>query len=189
MVIALCILTMSREDVIVKFARVDAAAATTIQKGQSFIVDWGIKYAKQFIPADELESELKSFDIQLLHYMSKQGVFASVDEMRHKYVGSYGRKGSKGACMFWAFYSYTAPLLSRVATALLSITPSEAAVERSFSAQGVVHSDRRNRLSNDNIEHEMFIKFNSRALSQQIFDPDECTELDNDVDDDSDTVE
>jgi hypothetical protein len=51
--------------------------------------------------------------------------------------------------------------------ALLSISASEAAVERSFSMQDIVHSKRRNRLNDESVEDEMFIKFNYRALKQQ----------------------
>ena len=51
-----------------------------------------------------------------------------------------------------------APLISHAAVALLSVSASEAAVERTFSAQGLVHSDLRNRMSGDTVESEMFIK-------------------------------
>ena len=47
---------------------------------------------------------------------------------------------------------------------MLSVAGSEAAVERSFSAQGTVHSDRRNRLTDKMVEAEMYIRFNRLAL-------------------------
>jgi cobalamin biosynthesis protein CobT len=43
---------------------------------------------------------------------------------------------------------------------------SEAAVERSFSMQGLIHSKLKNRMSDDRVEREMFIKFNSYALEK-----------------------
>jgi hypothetical protein len=51
-----------------------------------------------------------------------------------------------------------------VALALLSIVPSEAAVERSFSMQDSIHTKKRNRLSDDSINAEMFIRFNNKAF-------------------------
>jgi len=54
------------------------------------------------------------------------------------------------------------------AIALLSIAGSEAAVERSFSAQDIVHSKRRNRLKDDAVEQEVFIRFNSSILERQL---------------------
>jgi hypothetical protein len=64
----------------------------------------------------------------------------------------------------WALYLDESPVLAHAAIALLSIAGSEACVERSFSAQGAVHSDRRNRLTDSIVEAEMFIKFNRPAL-------------------------
>ena len=61
---------------------------------------------------------------------------------------------------------YPGALLTRVARALLSITASEAAVERSFSAQDAVHTKRRNRLLDESVQMEMFVKFNYRALDK-----------------------
>ena len=48
--------------------------------------------------------------------------------------------------------------------ALLELSASEAAVERSFSRHGLVHSKQRNRLSDDTVHLSMAFAFNSRAL-------------------------
>ena len=66
----------------------------------------------------------------------------------------------------WHLHSTQAPVIAHAAVALLSISSSEAAVERTFSAQGDVHSDRRNRLGDDTVEAEMFIKFNERTVTR-----------------------
>ena len=66
----------------------------------------------------------------------------------------------------WHLHSTQAPVLANAAVALLSISSSEAAVERTFSAQGDVHTDRRNRLGDDTVEAEMYIKFNERTVSR-----------------------
>jgi hypothetical protein len=66
--------------------------------------------------------------------------------------------------LVWYLHLRHAPVLAHAAVALLSVAGSEAAVERSFSAQGDVHSDRRNRLADVTVEAEMFIKFNERTV-------------------------
>jgi hypothetical protein len=57
----------------------------------------------------------------------------------------------------WNMHLNHAPVVAHAAVALLSIAGSEAAVERTFSAQGDVHSDRRNRMADAAVEAEMFI--------------------------------
>jgi hypothetical protein len=64
----------------------------------------------------------------------------------------------------WHLYLGDAPIISHAAVAILSVCASEAAVERTFSAQGLVQSDLRNRLGKDSVEAEMFIKFNKRTV-------------------------
>lgn len=54
--------------------------------------------------------------------------------------------------------------LALVAQALLQVAASEAAVERTFSAQGLVHSKLRNRLRNDAVQNEMFVRSNYDLL-------------------------
>ena len=83
------------------------------------------------------------------------------DSSGNEVVHNYTRWQPKAV---WIFYLQTAPVISHAAVALLSVAASEAAVERTFSAQGLVHSKRRNRLLDETVEREMFIKFNSRAL-------------------------
>lgn len=65
----------------------------------------------------------------------------------------------------WGLYLETAKELAACALALLELTCSEAAVERSFSRQGFVHSKLRNRLSNDSVYLQMSFAFNTRALN------------------------
>ena len=66
--------------------------------------------------------------------------------------------------LVWYLHIRHAPVLAHAAVALLSVAGSEASVERTFSAQGDVHSDRRNRLADVTVESEMFIKFNERTV-------------------------
>jgi hypothetical protein len=64
----------------------------------------------------------------------------------------------------WRALEAEAPLFAHPAIALLCIAGSEAAVERSFSAQDSVHTKRRNRLKDAHVQNEMFIRFNSDAV-------------------------
>jgi hypothetical protein len=40
-------------------------------------------------------------------------------------------------------------------------------VERTFSAQDAVHTKKRNRLLDESVEEEMFVKFNTRAMQRK----------------------
>jgi hypothetical protein len=68
--------------------------------------------------------------------------------------------------LVWYLHLRHAPVLAHAAVALLSVAGSEASVERTFSAQGDVHTDRRNRLADVTVESEMFIKFNERTVKR-----------------------
>jgi hypothetical protein len=73
-------------------------------------------------------------------------------------------------CAYWILHldHSESSLLARVALVLLQISASEAAVERTFSAQDQIHSKKRNRLLDDNVEQELFIKFNHRAIHKKL---------------------
>jgi hypothetical protein len=64
----------------------------------------------------------------------------------------------------WLLQRAGAPVISLAAIAVLSVAGSEAAVERTFSVQSLVHSDRRDRLGDGSVESEMFIRLNERTL-------------------------
>ena len=68
----------------------------------------------------------------------------------------------------WPMFQEEAPEFSAVASAILKISPSEAAVERIFAAQNDVHSAERSLLSDDLIAAEMRIKCNSNPLRKLI---------------------
>jgi hypothetical protein len=64
----------------------------------------------------------------------------------------------------WKIYRDDAPHLAEAARALLSVVASEAACERSFSAQKLAHSAQKNRMTNDTVIATMRIRMNTRAL-------------------------
>jgi hypothetical protein len=106
-------------------------------------------------------------------FNSRSNSFASLDSQHAMLKASHDKEQETkeirqrrryDARHTWALC--TSKELSSLAIALLSITASEAAVERTFSRQGLVHSKLRNRLSNASVQSQMFFSFNSRALEQ-----------------------
>jgi hypothetical protein len=65
--------------------------------------------------------------------------------------------------VIWKQYFPVMPEFVKPVCALLSIVASEAAVERSFSAQDKTHSSVRNSLKDESVGNEVFIKFNTRS--------------------------
>lgn len=64
----------------------------------------------------------------------------------------------------WTHYKYAVPELANAAIAILSMGCTEAAVERSFSAQAFIHRKLRNKLLHASVEAEMIIKTNEDVL-------------------------
>jgi hypothetical protein len=62
--------------------------------------------------------------------------------------------------LFWIDYKFSHPERYCIVIALLSVCPSEASAERSFSIHYRVYSSERNRLDDTQIEAEMIIKMN-----------------------------
>jgi hypothetical protein len=58
----------------------------------------------------------------------------------------------------------TFPMLNRTASFVRSIHATEAAVERAFSGQGLVHSDLRGALSIETLNALMFVRINRTAV-------------------------
>ena len=88
--------------------------------------------------------------------------------LNHQQRSKHGRLFSRWSPRaVWASYVVSAPILSLGAIALFSVAGSEAAVERTFSAQGIVHNQLRNRLNDDAVEAEMYCTFNAAALKRK----------------------
>jgi hypothetical protein len=134
---------------------------------QSFICSFGAQYLRFYSLAAGGVQELQDrITLQLALFVSRQGAFAIVDNT----VASLQRAATLSSSLFdprlvWHLLAAQKIELAIVALALLSIAASEAAVERTFSAQDAVHSKKRNRLGNATIEAEVFMKFNLRHLA------------------------
>ena len=77
-------------------------------------------------------------------------------------------------------------VLATVALAALGMNPSEASVERSFSAQKEVHSKRRNRLAHESVQATMLVRINTPLLEDKRYDYDDRLYADDSDDDDDD---
>lgn len=138
----------------------------SMAKAQKFILDWGTRYLHYYHLVhedDSLRDTRDTLTAQLADFQGRLGGFAAMNE----HMESLRRKACAAAPFqakkVWLLHSDFE--LSKVAVALLTLAPSEASVERSFSAQGSVHTKLRNRMADSSVQHEMFIKFNSRLLS------------------------
>jgi len=140
-----------------------------------FIAAFGTSYLSFFkIAAPEnLEGKLLA---QLGQFKAQREPFATLAGDVVKTQAALGTKWS--ALDVWALYDDVE--LATVAQVLLTMPASEAAVERSFSAQGAVHTKLRNRLHDTSVQQEMFVAFNHGALSRQSRDAewDGCIKLD-----------
>lgn len=149
---------------ILSFATPDSALS--IQAAQRFIVSFGSAYLSFYQLRDESKEQLAdALTMQIADFNGREGEFIELKQ----HIATMKRATTTGLentqwnpRKVWLLYPQNP--LAAVATALLSVSASEAAVERTFSAQGLVHSKLRNALHSTSIEAEMFVKFNSRQL-------------------------
>ena len=80
-----------------------------------------------------------------------------------------------------------------MAASVLTLPASSAATERSFSSFEVIHTKKRNRLTNDRLNKLVFVRHNSRLLSNSNYhdmDPDSDEEnTDEDDEKSNDSIE
>jgi len=169
---------------ILSFATLPPSLTERSQEARQFIRDFGASYLTQYQLCDKTEQEMRAELIsQLAHFNARRGMFVSLDEDK---AAIQSQEEEFDPRLVWSLYTESS--LSRVALVLLSIGASEAAVERSFSSQAAVHSKERNRLHNETVEAEMFLKFNHRLLQSYPssgVDVDGIVEMDTDFDADS----
>ena len=142
---------------------------------RDWFFDWGVEYLRYYHLSDSDEPSTLRTTImkQWSNFNHRSGSFTKIQSMHDLLLNDFHEEENKkppkerrryNARNTWAMC--TAYELLTLATALLSITASEAAVERSFSRQGFVHSKLRNRLSDESVQMQMFFSFNTRALEQ-----------------------
>ena len=148
---------------VLSFVDADAEGITAmLNDATDFILDFGQQYICFFnitsaaADPDSLRAQLQR---ELGEFLGRTGDFTTIAERLR-----VAQLNAATFCPTNIWNGYPGSLLTLVAKALLSVTASEAAVERSFSAQDAVHTKRRNRLLDHSVQTEMFVKFNYRAL-------------------------
>lgn len=153
-----------------------------VQSALAFIRSFGTEYLT-FYGASSLDSAVLSARLwqQIGDFNLRDGPFRMLQQhidaarsIAHDDHGGFNPR------RVWAQYALDDLELPAVALALLSVAASEAAVERSFSAQDAVHTKKRNRLGKDTVQAEMFVRFNHDALlrAQLSVAPSSLLELD-----------
>ena len=124
---------------------------------------WGTAFIKHYsLSTHDTDSAIsEALEQQRSDFLTREGIFSTLDSRRAKVA-----KGRRGARQLWGGYLETAKEMAACVLALLELTASEAAVERSFSRQGQVHSKTRNRLADDSVQVHMCVAFNTRALAK-----------------------
>ena len=151
---------------------VDDIFPDNIQDARRWFLDFAAQYALYWHIADSTDNDLAAVKRSALREWAAflgctQGTCfdhldSHIDDLRKEHADDLAAFPRA----VWNLYLLDAPIISHAAVALLSVCASEAAMERTFSAQGLVHSDLRNRLSDATVEAEMFIKFNQRSLAR-----------------------
>ena len=123
---------------------------------------WGTERIKHYRLSafDDERAITQALEQQRSQFLAPEGLFHSL-EQRGTNLGD----GMGHARRVWGSYLSTVPEMAGCVLALLELTASEAAVERSFSRQGLVHSKVRNRLADDSVHVQMAFTFNSCALA------------------------
>ena len=158
-------------------ASYDAFTDEQQQEASDWFIEWGAKYLHYYNLAAADAEGIEAISVLIMkqygEFRRKTGSFARMAtthcRLYKDHQDQQEKKPAKERRRFnpretWALC--TANELATLALALLSVTASEAAVERSFSRQGIVHSKLRNRLSDDSVQMQMFFSFNTRALEQ-----------------------
>jgi hypothetical protein len=144
-------------------------------EASSWFITWGVEYLSYYHLANT--DDRAAIEVTLLQqygqFRRKTNAFAQMESDHQKLSTAHNEEQLKKPVKARRRYNprdtwslITADELATLALALLSVTASEAAVERSFSRQGLVHSKLRNRLADDSVHMQMFFSFNTRALEQ-----------------------
>ena len=133
----------------------------------SWFEEWGTQFLLYYRLAESVDADTITCGLQnqLVAFNNREAPWGDVDHIRamRAKVASADNK-TDDVRVVWGLKRRAAPELAACVLALLELSASEAAVERSFSRQGLVHSKQRNRLSDDTVHLSMAFAFNRRAL-------------------------
>jgi hypothetical protein len=142
--------------------KLDDIKPEAIEDARRFIITFGTEYLSFFKLTKVEKAEVSGrLLLQLAQFTARRERFHS---MNNDITMTKAVAGVKWMALdVWALYEME---LSVVAQALLALPSSEAAVERTFSAQDAIHTKKRNRLHDSSIEASMFIAFNHRSMTR-----------------------
>lgn len=104
---------------------------------------------KKFGYGDDILPQLKS---QVGQWVTRNGPLAAIAQPLPAPVP------------FWEGLALHVPILAKVTITIFGLTPSEACVERSFSNQGLLHSDLRANLDDSSVKALMSVRMNIPRL-------------------------
>jgi len=164
---------------LLSFDPIPADSNVTISAAQKFIVHFGSGFLLKYQLSEDADEQTAADALlmEIADFHGKEGVFdgmaSAIAAAQRAAVASAPTTAANDENAapirwqprrVWNLFAHTR--LSKVATALLSLSASEAAVERTFSAQGLVHSELRNSLKDEAVQAEMMLKFNTTSAHE-----------------------
>lgn len=143
-----------------------------IKLAADFIVEFGASYLLHY-KSSSVVGEIDSFKAQLLKqyadFRGRRNSFETCNRTVEMLKSAESDSANWNPCGYWTLQidDVGSKHLALTALVLLQISASEAAVERTFSAQDQIHNKKRNRLLDAIVEKELFIKFNYRAMNKK----------------------
>lgn len=144
---------------------------------QKFLVNSPGIFSKDELSETKPEERVAEFHKQLLMFVGGNVPSILIGREEYKAIGVVGREEYKAgfACVggFWKVYGHEINFLKRVGMWISHLSPSSCPAERSFSAQKLTHSLKRNRLQSEKVRKLTFSRCNLRlfdGLSPHISD-------------------
>ena len=130
------------------------------EEARSFVCKFGAQYLYYYKHTQHMKEAEGILMQQMSHFHGNRERFCTLQENINM-IRTVSTNQYTMALDVWDQYSME---LATVAKAIISIPASEAAVERTFSAQSTIHSKKRNLLTDEAVQAELFVKFNGVAL-------------------------
>jgi hypothetical protein len=155
------------EDLVISCAMLSFDKSYTQFKGQkiSHAKSWLTNFAKSFIIQyycgnDNTKAELmlEDFKREFLHFQGKSEVFADLQEVisAATFTDETTNVTYVRPKLVWYHYVDSTSILAHIGLALTTLPTSEAAVERSFGQQGIVHRKLRNRMGENRLKTKCY---------------------------------
>ncbi len=152
-------------------ADIAPSLATQFPVMEKFLLDFGVSYLRRFRLTRIAEDQnlRQALRVQLSDFHARLNAFETTDAVVEQLKEDHDATGFN-PLHFWSRVDIrnVSPELCQVALAILACGATEAATERSFSAQKLVHTNLRNRMADFSVESEMTIKMNAKKLQRKV---------------------